>query len=126
MCVQRRTAWRTTKQDGLAGYPASPSCFVVTSQCERINSPCWARKARTVHGSVAKAPTRGARMQLSPSSRCIVDITRPLVSVTTCREVAASTGVAKVAAVSNTADRSFDFAHWCSPLVRGSQAGFFL
>src|SRR5438132_4050324 len=33
-------------------------------------------------------------MQLSPS-RCIVDITRPLVSVTTCREVAASTGVAK-------------------------------
>src|SRR3954465_7940078 len=47
-------------------------------------------------------------MQLSPS-RCVVDITRPWASVTRCREVcpAASTGVAKVAAVSNTADRSF-------------------
>jgi len=54
-------------------------------------------------------------MQLSPWPPCIVDITRPLASVTTCRE-AASTGVAKVAAVSKTADRSFTLRigvlHW--------------
>src|SRR4029453_7139110 len=54
-------------------------------------------------------------MQLSPWPPCIVGITRPLASVTTCRE-AASTGVAKVAAVSKTADRSFTLRigvlHW--------------
>jgi hypothetical protein len=113
-----RAVFHTAKRAG--GDPAGPFWPAIRNESGQYNVPdivFGSQGAALVHGSVAKAPTRGARTQEVPSERIVAATSGFSV---TCRAFAASTGVAKVAAAISAADRSFALY---MVFLRGCEAG---